>query len=120
MVKIVPRTGTKAKQGQPKRPSLHPPLTPDDRPAMAATAEKIHVAAVLTRARTIGLLAEKGGRISGRVSPALIERAKARTGLTSDTDLVEFALANVALDDHFSQVFRAVKATVDSGLDFDL
>lgn len=53
------------------------------------------VAAVLARARESGLTASKGGRIAGRVSPELIERAKARTGLQSDTELVEFALANV-------------------------
>ena len=33
-------------------------------------------------------------RIGGRVSPALVEQAKARTGIETDTDLIEFALAN--------------------------
>lgn len=78
------------------------------------------IAAVLTRASESGLTAGKGGRISGRVSPALIERAKMRTGLQSDTELVEFALANVAVEDDFARVFRELRGTVPADLDLDV
>ncbi|KQP11400.1 hypothetical protein ASF28_02375 [Methylobacterium sp. Leaf99] len=67
-----------------------------------------------------GLTQAKDGRIAGRVSAALIAAAKARTGLQSDTELVVFALANVALEDDFAQVFRAVKGTVDLDLDLSI
>lgn len=80
-------------------------------------ANRERVAAVLARAEESGLISGKGGRIAGRVSPELIERAKARTGLQSDTELVEFALANVAIEDDFAQVFRELRATVDPDLD---
>lgn len=75
------------------------------------------IAAVMSCAETSGLLDEKNGRIAGRVSANLIEQAKARTGLTSDTELVEFALANIALEDLFPEAFREVKGTVDPDLD---
>ncbi|GJE60552.1 hypothetical protein [Methylobacterium trifolii] len=75
------------------------------------------VEAVLSRAQESGLTANKAGRISGRVSSELIERAKARTGLRSDTELLEFALANVAIADDFAHVFRDLKGTVDPDLD---
>jgi hypothetical protein len=74
------------------------------------------VEAVMAAAQRSGLLQEKSGRIGGRVSPALVERAKARTGIKADTDLIEFALANIALEDKFSEGFRAVRGTVDADL----
>lgn len=88
-----------------------------DRLSFAEDRNRDRIVAVLVRAKESGLTASKGGRISGRVSPELIERAKARTGLQSDTELVEFALANIAIEDDFAQVFRALKGTVDPDLD---
>ena len=75
------------------------------------------VKAVMARAEQSGLLGDKDGRIASRVSSNLIRQAKARTGLTSDTQLMEFALANVALDDDFAEVFRKLKGTVDPDLE---
>ncbi len=63
-----------------------------------------------------GLLKDKSSRIAGRVSPALIEQAKRRTGIESDTDLIEFALANIALEDNFAEVFKASHGKVDPDL----
>ncbi|PBB77747.1 hypothetical protein CK218_28605 [Mesorhizobium sp. WSM3879] len=74
------------------------------------------IKAVLQRAEESGLRAEKDGRIAGRVSTDLIKKAKARTGLMSDTELVEFALANVALEDNFAETFRKTRGTVDPTL----
>jgi hypothetical protein len=71
------------------------------------------VAAVLSRAEKSGLLKDKNGRIAARISADLIRRAKARTGLASDTELLEFALANIALEDDFVEAFRAARGTVD-------
>jgi len=80
---------------------------------------KVHstqVGAVMAAAQRSGLLQEKSGRIGGRVSPALVEQAKARTGIETDTDLIEFALANIALEDRFAESFRAVRGKVDPDL----
>ena len=72
---------------------------------------------ILDTARDLGLLEKKTARISGRISPALIAQAKRRTGMTSDTDLIEFAVASVALDDPFMEVFRNVRGTIDPDID---
>ncbi len=71
----------------------------------------------MAAAERSGLLGQKSGRIGGRVSPALVEQAKARTGIETDTDLIEFALANIALEDRFVDSFKAVRGTVDSDLE---
>jgi hypothetical protein len=71
------------------------------------------VTAVLSRAEKSGLLKDKNGRIAARISAELIKQAKARTGLVSDTELLEFALANIAIEDDFVETFRALGGTVD-------
>jgi hypothetical protein len=67
-------------------------------------------------AKRSGLLKEKTARISGRVSPALIAQAKRRTGIESDTELIEFALASIALEDPFPEAFRAARGKIDPDL----
>jgi hypothetical protein len=74
------------------------------------------VAAVMAAAQRSGLLEAKSGRIGGRISPALVKRAKARTGIEADTDLIEFALANIALEDKFAESFKAIRGAVDPDL----
>lgn len=82
-------------------------------------AMKKRVDAVVEAARQTGLIGEKSGRIAGRVSPILVEEAKKRTGLQSDTDLIEFALANVAIEDNFAEEFKKLEGTVDPTLDLE-
>jgi hypothetical protein len=77
---------------------------------------KARFEAVMRAAEKSGLLNEKGGRIGGRVSPALIRQAKRQTGIETDTDLIEFALATVALEDNFADVFKESRGKVDPKL----
>ncbi|WP_245315826.1 hypothetical protein [Bradyrhizobium neotropicale] len=77
---------------------------------------KARFEAVMQAAERSGLLNEKGGRIGGRVSPALIRQAKRQTGIKTDTDLIEFALATVALEDDFADVFRESRGKVAPNL----
>jgi hypothetical protein len=72
--------------------------------------------AVMRAAKESGLLSKKGGRIGGRVSSVLIAQAKRQTGIETDTDLIEFALATVALEDNFAKVFRDSRGKVDPRL----
>ena len=81
------------------------------------TVHGTRVEAVMAAAERSGLLKEKRGRIGGRVSTVLVEQAKARTGIETDTDLIEFALANVALEDRFADAFKAIRGTVDPDLE---
>jgi hypothetical protein len=77
---------------------------------------KARFEAVMRAAKQSGLLNEKGGRIGGRVSPALVRQAKRQTGIETDTDLIEFALATVALEDNFADVFKESRGKVDPKL----
>ena len=77
---------------------------------------KTRFEAVMRAAEKSGLLSEKGGRIGGRVSPALVKQAKQQTGIETDTDLIEFALATVALEDNFAEAFKESRGKVDAEL----
>jgi hypothetical protein len=72
--------------------------------------------AVMKAAADSGLLKEKSSRIGGRVSPALLRQAKKRTGIETDTDLIEFALANLALEENFAEAFRHSRGKVERNL----
>ena len=72
--------------------------------------------AVMRAAEQSGLLSKKSNRIGGRVSPALVRQAKRQTGIETDTDLIEFALATVALEDDFAEAFKESRGTVDPEL----
>jgi hypothetical protein len=88
----------------------------DKRPTADADSRRVRIQAVMTAAERSGLLKEKTGRIAGRVSAALVAQAKKRTGIQTDTDLIAFALANVALEDDFAETFKKVRGTVDADL----
>ncbi|MGO3934824.1 hypothetical protein [Rhodopseudomonas pseudopalustris] len=77
---------------------------------------KTRFEAVMRAAEKSGLLNEKGGRIGGRVSLALVSQAKRQTGIETDTDLIEFALATVALEDNFADTFKESRGKVDPKL----
>ena len=77
---------------------------------------KARFEAVMRAAEQTGLLSEKGSRIGGRVSSALVKQAKRQTGIETDTDLIEFALATVALEDNFAAAFKQSRGKVDPRL----
>jgi len=70
----------------------------------------------MTAAERSGLLSEKSSRIAGRVSPELVAQAKRQTGIEGDTDLIAFALASVALEDNFAEVFKDSRGKVPADL----
>jgi hypothetical protein len=77
---------------------------------------KARFEAVMRAAEQSGLLREKSSRIGGRVSSALVRQAKQQTGIETDTDLIEFALATVALEDNFAEAFKESRGRVDPEL----
>jgi hypothetical protein len=77
---------------------------------------KARFEAVILAAERSGLLSGKSGRIGGRVSPALVKQAKRQTGIVTDSDLIEFALASVALEDNFAESFKESRGKVDPAL----
>jgi hypothetical protein len=78
----------------------------------AADASQRRIEAVLEAAERQGLLGERTTRVGVRVSPALLKKAKKLTGIETDSELIAFALANVALEDDFPEAFKALRGTV--------
>ena len=75
---------------------------------------------VLVIADEAGLL--KGSRtkvVRGRMPEALVNKAKARTGIRKDTDLIEVALANLAVADDFPEWLLSQKGTLNKDLDLE-
>ena len=75
--------------------------------------------AVLATVKDAGLLNGARGRIAGRIRKQLVKAAKARSGIRSDTDLLEYALARVALEDDFGQKLIARKGRVARDIDLE-
>jgi hypothetical protein len=94
-----------------------PSSTPQSRKALAAMRNR----ATLESARAAGLLgAAKNARVAGRVSALLVAAAKKSAGLSSDTDVIEIALAKLALEDDFGVKLVRNKGSVprDLGIEF--
>jgi hypothetical protein len=73
---------------------------------------------VLEQARAVGLLGEaKNRRLSGRVPAGLIEAAKKRAHVSSDTELLELALSRLALEDDFGERLVRRKGSVPADID---
>lgn len=71
--------------------------------------------AVLQLAEENGLLTAKDRQLGGRFSGDLVERAKQVTGIASDTELLTYALAKVALEDDFGERLVARRGRVPPG-----
>lgn len=77
-------------------------------------------AELLAAARVEGLLGRKDKAIGGRLPSPLIEAAKARSGIQSDSELLLYALSKVALEDDFGAKLLTRKGKVPKGLKLDV
>jgi hypothetical protein len=78
----------------------------------------VHVPSVLRSARAAGYLkGRKSERIGGRVSPRLLSAAMDKSGLQSQAELLEYALAKVALEDDYGVKLLAMKGSVADDVD---
>lgn len=69
---------------------------------------------VMVIAEEQGLLrGERTQVVRGRMPEALVARAKKRTGLASDTDLIELALASIAVADDYADWLLSRRGAVD-------
>lgn len=72
----------------------------------------------LGEARQAGLLnGPPDVTVKARVSAALLDRAKAQTGVESVEELLEIALANLAVEDRYVEWLKANRGTVSPDLD---
>ncbi len=73
------------------------------------------------------IIAEKSGLfrgartkvVRGRMPEALVNKAKARTGIKSDTDLLEVALANLAVADDYPEWLFSRRGTITPDIDLE-
>jgi hypothetical protein len=77
-------------------------------------------ASTLAAVREQGLLGTRNKTIGGRVPSALVEAAKARSGIQSDSELLLYALSKVALEDDFAEKILARKGTVPKDVVLDI
>lgn len=75
--------------------------------------------AVSRAAQSAGFLEGQTSRVQARITQTLLAAAKARSGITSDTELLEYALARVAIEDDFGPKLLALKGTVPSDIDLE-
>jgi hypothetical protein len=75
---------------------------------------------VMVIAEEQGLLrGERNQVVRGRMPKALVAQAKKRTGVISDTDLIELALANIAVADDYADWLLARRGTIDREADLE-
>jgi len=95
--------------------SGHPGAAP-----AAAAIQRNRTDLIMSEARNAGLVGgPKDTVIRGRVSRALVKAARKRAGVSTDTELLEVALSNLALSDDFGETFLRRKGTVDPDLDLE-
>ena len=75
---------------------------------------------VLVIAEQKGLFAGTRTKIvRGRMPEALVSKAKARTGIKSDTELLELALANLAVADDYAEWLLSRRGMVSQDVDLE-
>lgn len=93
----------------------HAPAQEDTRP----DATLLKREAVSKAASAAGLLDGQTSRIQGRITNSLLAAAKARSGIPSDTELLEYALARVAIEDDFGLKLLTRKGRVPADVDLE-
>ncbi|MDQ0470966.1 hypothetical protein [Labrys wisconsinensis] len=75
---------------------------------------------MIDAARQLGLLDGEDSRIAGRIRRDLLAAAKQKSGIASDMELLEYALAKVVLEDDFGTklVHRKGRIAKDVDLEF--
>lgn len=105
---------------QDKIPRRRPKSNRKEPHVMSADANHGKQHEVLTIAEERGLLA--GSRthiVRGRMPVGLVEQAKRKSGISSDSKLLELALATLAVSDDYAQWLLAQRATVNPEIDLE-
>jgi len=90
------------------------------RNAQSRPSQRSRLREVMTIAAEEGLLAGERTRVvRGRMPRALVARAKSRTGIVSDTHLIEVALAHIAVADDYPDWLLSQRGTVAPEVDLE-
>lgn len=98
--------------------SAAPSRPPKRMKAVASASSRIGDALLIAKEQ--GLL--QGSRtltVRGRMPSLLVERAKKKTGIQSDSKLLEAALANIVVADDYGDWLLAQRGTVSKDLDLE-
>jgi hypothetical protein len=79
---------------------------------------KLHEAMIIAEEQGL-LRGERTQIVRGRMPRALVSRAKKRTGIASDTDLIELALANIAVADDYADWLLSRRGAVNREADLE-
>lgn len=102
------RRATKTSARHPKAGGERPPI-----PAASRNGLRERERAILSAASAAGYLhGEKTERVGGRVTRKLLSAAKEKSGLTSQTELLEYALSMVALEDDYGATLLSMKGSI--------
>jgi hypothetical protein len=96
-----------------------PMLKPTPEPHPVPAQPSLRRRTVIDTARQLGLLEGENSRIGGRIRRDLVAAAKAKSGIASDTELLEYALAKVALEDDFGAKLVQRKGHVANDVDLE-
>lgn len=81
---------------------------------------ELRVRVTLETAQAAGLLGgARSARVAGRVPAELVAAAKKSAGISSDTDLIEVALAKLALEDDFGAKLVRKKGVLPRDVDIE-
>lgn len=97
-----------------------PRSAPSQRKSIVRDPRSSRFEEVLTVAERNGLLS--GSRthvIRGRMPVELVQQAKRKSGISSDSKLIEVALANLAVADDYAQWLLAQRGSVSAELDLE-
>lgn len=80
-----------------------------------------------TKLREVMAIAEKAGLlhgertqvIRGRMPEPLVRKAKKRTGIDSDTELIEVALASIAVEDDYADWLLSRRGLINPEVDLE-
>ena len=94
--------------------------TPQTAKASEPAPAKARFLAVADAIKALGLSGGKTAKVGGRVNPELLRLAKSRTGVESDSAVLELALGNLVIEDGFPETFQKVRGTVASDIDLGI
>lgn len=94
-------------------------LKPTPEPQPPPAQPSLRRRTVIDTARQLGLLEGENSRIGGRIRRDLVAAAKTKSGIASDTELLEYALAKVALEDDFGTKLVQRKGRIAKDVDLE-
>lgn len=88
-------------------------------PQPQATVNLWRNASVFSLLEKMGLTRNKTAQLGGRINPRLLELARERAGVETDSQLIELALGNLVVEDGFAEAFKASRGTINPDLDLE-